>query len=105
MIETEFILDGLEYSLLLPERYTWNQLAKREFIFEDGWVVPKRSQLIELFDREPKSKDDSNVWSSSANSFFSVYAWCINFSNGYSYSNFRTKSFDVRLVRDIKHGN
>jgi len=106
-IKAEFTLGGLDYSFVLPTIYSWYELEAKGFKFEDGWVVPKRSQLIELFDSEEKARDNSYLWSASAYAYDGDYAWVVYFGYGVSngYYDFRTYSYGVRLVRELKDGN
>jgi len=105
MIEVEFTVNGLEYSKILDKAYTWNELEDIGFKFSDGWRVPKRSELIELFDSEEKSRDNSYLWSSSAFACSSDGAWSVLFSNGFSFFYNRTNYCNVRLVRGVNNGN
>ena len=107
MIEVEFAVNNLEYSFILPEIYSWYELEAKGFKFEDGWRVPKRSELIELFDSEEKARDNSYLWSASAQAYDGDYAGVVYFGYGVSngYYDFRTNSYGVRLVRDNKDGN
>ena len=100
-VEVEFTLGNLEYSYILPDQYTWNDLEKLEFTFQDGWRVPRRSELIELFESEEKARDSSTLWSSSAYTLDNDNAWCVYFYDGLSSIDYRTYSSAVRLVREI----
>ena len=101
MIETEFTLGGLEYSAILPDPMTWEDLKAMNFRFYDGWRVPERYELIRLFDAVEESRDNSFVWSASASASDSDDAWGVYFYDGHSSYGNRTNSYDVRLVREI----
>jgi hypothetical protein len=105
MIEVEFVLDGLEYSAVLPYSYTWNELKERKFEFEGGWRVPYYDELIKLFDRVKEARDGAYIWSASANANDSGNAWLVDFNYGTYFSYLRDVSYGVRLVRELKDGN
>jgi hypothetical protein len=103
-IKTEFTLGNLEYSKVLPDKYSWNELKECGFSFSDGWKVPFRDELSKLFDNLEDSRDGAYLWSASATVDDSDYAWIVNFGHGYAYYYYlRTFSFGVRLVRDTKN--
>ena len=105
MIEVEFTLNGYEYSHVLPYQYTWKELEAKGFRFEDGWRVPARHELIDLFDLESGSRDSFLVWSASACANNSSNAWFIYFYNGYCSNSHISLTHSVRLIRELKSGD
>jgi len=97
-IESEFILNGLEYSYILHKKYTWNELKERDFKF-DSWRVPTRTELINLFDCIKESRDGSYIWSSSDCSDRNGDAWLVFFNLNVSGLHMRSGYCNVRLVR------
>ena len=100
-INPEYTLDGLEYSFYLPNKYDWYGLEARCFLFEDGWRVPTRCELINLFDSTPESRDNYLLWSCLADGCENTDAWFVHFYFGYSLSSDRAYHYHVRLVRDV----
>jgi hypothetical protein len=105
MTESEFTLNNLEYSNILPDSYTWNELKELEFSFDDGWRIPYRDELIKLFDCVEESRNGAILWSASAHANFSDFAWVVYFDDGGSNYGNRAYSYSMRLVRDINHEN
>ena len=105
LIETEFVVGGLEYSKTLNKRYTWEELKAIDFKFDGGWRVPYRDELIRLFNNVEESRNCSFIWSASFSALNSDLAWVVYFGYGNFYGNGRrlnrTNSCGVRLVRDI----
>jgi hypothetical protein len=104
-IEPEFVVNKLEYSEILPNTYTWDELEAKGFLFEDGWRVPSRGELTELFDNEEESMADLLLWSCSSTKYNPHLAWGVDSSSGYPEGYPRSDYYLIRLVRDIKHGN
>ena len=102
-IKREFTLNGLEYSKILPKEYTWIDLKKVGFKFQDGWRVPNRSELTMLFDSVEESRYDANLWSSSSNNPCGDMAWYVFFEYGSSYLFDTSYPLGLRLVRDINN--
>ena len=100
-IKSEFLMGGLYYSTLLEKPYTWNELKEQGFLFDDGWRVPTRGELIDLFDNFKESGNGHGLWSSSPYPHYGDYAWTVSsyygFTNDYCYNTHR-----VRLVRRVK---
>ena len=103
-IKTQFILDNSEYSYVLPDTYKWNELEKQKFMFDDGWRVPTRGELVHLFDTidESRSDDVTHFWSDTPNTINGGSAWFVNFKTGYPLNGYRTRPYNVRLIREIK---
>jgi hypothetical protein len=100
LIKPEFVVNGLEFSVILSDTYTWDEVMSMEWT--DGWRVPKKWQLMMLYEEKPESYFESFFWADSPVKCDSRYAWGINLSNGRDYGGcYRLRSYNVRLVRAI----
>jgi len=99
-IEPEFTHKNLEFSKVLKDEYTWEELKATAFSFGDGWRVPTRGELADLFDAVKESRDNASVWSASAYAHLTLWAWCVSFNDGDLYYDFQYRPLNVRLVRE-----
>jgi len=99
-INTDFIGSTLELSHPAGEM-TWKEALNTKW--SDGWRMPTRAELIALFheaeDREHIFNDGAVVWSASSYASGSTVAWYVSFSNGGSFTGYKSKASGVRLVR------
>ncbi len=65
------------------------------------WQLPSKDELFDLYARRTilKSYVSSYYWSSTPYAGHTYYAWRVDFSNGYLYSNNKSDSYYVRCVR------
>jgi len=80
---------------------SWDKAMSTEWA--DGWRMPTRLELLGLFheaeDREHIFNDGAVVWSASSYASGSTVAWYVSFSNGGSFTGYKSKASGVRLVR------
>ena len=99
-IETEFVVEDVEFSKILPQKYSWNGLKERDFQFGGGWRVPRVDELIILSNNIESPRNSLSFWSSSQYANNPDYAWYVHFYSGYYYHYFsRDNCCYVRLVR------
>lgn len=75
--------------------------AQAQLLENDGWRLPTRAELVELFDSgefDPRMRD-KHFWSSTLYAFGPSAAWVIDFDDGGTYDADTTHSGYVRLVR------
>jgi hypothetical protein len=101
-ITTQFTINNLEFSHILSEKYTWNKLKSNDFLFKDNWRVPKRYELLLLYDECPKSHSNILLWTSTSDVDNGYYAWYVDMYNSYTYLAQSDPYNLLRLVRIIK---
>mgnify|MGYP000925158916 CR=1 FL=1 len=75
--------------------------AQARALEKDGWRLPTRAELVELFDSgefDP-GMHWKRFWSSTPYAPSPAYAWLVDFLNGNTYPGIAKFSFYVRLVR------
>jgi hypothetical protein len=99
-IKPELIIDGLEFSVPFPRKYTWKFL--KETKWPNGWRIPKASELIMLRDSYRDGTRDSNFYWADDSS--GVNSSGVNSTTG-DKTMFDTRYFKlrVRLVRRQWH--
>jgi hypothetical protein len=96
-MKVEFAVGNLEFSETLPDKYTWRKMTTTEW--PDGWALPKRWELLMLYEEEPKSHDNKFYWSASPMTNKGDHAWGVFFVDGSDYTGFSSHQLWVRLVR------
>jgi len=96
----------------IANRYTWDQAANLDVSHAglDGWRLPTVDELQALVEHrmfnpaiDPQAFPNtpmSNFWSSSEAAYDILYAWTVNFANGFSNWRHKRQRFESRLVRD-----
>ncbi len=80
------------------------------FAGHTDWRLPNVKELRSIVEEQcfspsinatffPNTPPGSAFWSSSPDALFADYAWSVRFFNGFSGSNYRTDTLQVRLVR------
>ena len=97
-IKVAHAVKNLQFSKPLKELYPWYAATR---IKKHGWRLPRRDELILLYELVPKSRCDKRFWSSSVYTNNSRYAWWVGFNNGDDYLSYKHESYSVMLVREI----
>ena len=96
----------------LANRYTWDQATglNSGHAGLDDWRLPTVYELQGLVEYrlfnpaiDPAAFPNtppSNFWSSSEAAYDGLYAWSVNFANGFSNWRHKRQRFEARLVRD-----
>ena len=96
-MKVEFTVNGLEFSKVLSKKYSWKEAIN---LGKGKWRLPKKWELVMLYEEVPESHKDIWLWSASPYDSNSNYAWRINFSHGFDGGFYKTDSYAVRLVRE-----
>jgi hypothetical protein len=99
IVKPEFVVNGLEFSEVLPNTYSWDELMAIEW--PEGWRVPKRWELSMLYEEEHSSRCEHFFWSDTTAAPDDYYALGISFVYGFDVCNERDNDEHVRLVRDV----
>lgn len=96
---------GTEISPDTGSKMTWDQAIAYCKSKGTGWRLPTQNELMYLWCLAPSFTGKAafaadNYWSATQNSSNSTYAWHMNFSSGYTYTNSKTNGYYVRCVRD-----
>jgi hypothetical protein len=92
-----------------PEKMTWQVAKEACEKLGKGWRLPTVNELFSLIDRskyDPAIDKDmfpntqsSYYWTSETCAYYSVYAWMVNFNDGYVYGGKKSYGYHVRPVR------
>jgi hypothetical protein len=95
----EFTVNGLEFSKTLPGTYTWDVMMSANW--PNGWRVPKKWELMMLYEEEPRSRCRRFYWAASPFANYDGIAFGVNFSYGRNHFIVSDGTHHIRLVRDI----
>jgi hypothetical protein len=96
-INPEFMVGDLEYSEVLPDRYSWDILSSLKW--PDKWRVPTHTELVKLYKQEPTSHDNIIYWADTSLKEGPI-AWAVNFKNCDVGGKYLSSYCNVRLVRE-----
>ena len=96
-METEFVINNLEFSEILPEKYTWQEAMN---LGKSKWRLPSKSELRMLYEKVPESRCKEWLWTASLVANNRNYMWLIYFSCGSDGYGVKTENYSVRLVRE-----
>lgn len=81
---------------------SWDGAMEYAESLGEGWRLPTRTELIEAHDNNMEGFQSDYYWSSSEYDQNTIFAWNVNFNNGYVYYNSKIYSIYVRCVREVK---
>ena len=94
-MNTEFEINGLEFSEILPTKYRWNEAKAME---RDGWRLPKKHEIMMLYD-VTESGGNYLLWTSEE--VGRTVAWAFGTLGLFLCVYPKIVKCDVRLVRGL----
>jgi len=98
--QSQIIVDKHYYFELHPDNLgemTWNNAVKAVKKLGDGWRLPTIEECFMLYN--DRLIDKATYWSSTE--YNATIAYLFTFLHGYAYTNFKTFTFPVLVVRDL----
>jgi uncharacterized protein (TIGR02145 family) len=87
------------YSKDLEGRFTWTEAKEACEALSEGWRLPTKEELNEMYKNRDGGFASYGYWSSTEIS--NLIAWTQNFYGGYQFYNNKNYGFNVRAVRAL----